>query len=100
MKNLSVLVISAALFAQAPRAGSIVKLDPALDAIVSTNAKVEVLKDDYFGISEGPVWIKEGQAEFLVFSDIGSNNIYKWTPEGKLSVYLEKTGWSGTDTAT
>jgi gluconolactonase len=76
------------------------KLDPALDQIVSPNAKVEVLKDDYFGISEGPVWVKEGQAEFLVFSDIGSNNIYKWTSEGKLSVYLEKTGWSGNDTAT
>jgi len=78
----------------------ITKLDPALDQIVSPNAKVEVLKDDYFGISEGPVWVKEGQAQFLVFSDIGSNNIYKWTPDGKLSIYLEKTGWSGTDTAT
>lgn len=107
MKNLRIFVIAASLMmtigfglllAQAPRGSSIVKLDPALDAIVSSNAKVEVLKDDYFGISEGPVWIKDGQSGYLIFSDIGSNNIYKWTPDGKLSVFLEKTGWSGTDT--
>ena len=76
------------------------RLDPALDQLVSPNAKMEVLKDDYFGISEGPVWVKDGQSQFLAFSDIGSNNIYKWTSDGKLSVYLEKTGWTGTDTAT
>jgi gluconolactonase len=86
------------LQAQSQRGNSIVKLDPALDAIVSANAKVEVLKDDYFGIAEGPVWIKQGQTGYLVFSDIGANNIYKWTPDGKLSVFIEKTGWTGTDT--
>jgi gluconolactonase len=86
--------------AQTPRPGSVVKLDAALDAIVSPNAKVEVIKDDYFGIAEGPIWIKEGQSGYLLFSDIGSNNIYKLTPDGKLSVAIEKTGWSGTDTAT
>src|SRR5688572_13960848 len=86
------------LAAQAQRESSIIKLDPALDSIVSASARVEVLKDDYFGIAEGPVWIKEGQSGYLLLSDIGSNNIYKWTPDGKLSVFLEKTGWSGTDT--
>jgi gluconolactonase len=86
------------LVAQTQRGSSIIKLDPALDSIVSSNARVEVLKDDYFGIAEGPVWIKEGQGGYLLLSDIGSNNIYKWTPDGKLSVFLEKTGWSGTDT--
>ena len=83
--------------AQTPAPGTIKKLDPGLDAIVRSNAKVEVLKGDYFGIAEGPLWMKDG---YLIFSDIGSNNIYKWTPDGKLSVYLEKTGWSGTDTST
>jgi gluconolactonase len=107
MKKLPLLAMSASLImtigfgllrAQAPRGSSIVKLDPALDAIVSANAKVEVLKDDYFGIAEGPVWIKDGQSGYLIFSDIGANNIYKRTPDGKLSVFLEKTGWTGTDT--
>ena len=88
------------LSAQTPGKSSILKLDPALDAIVSSNAKVDILKDDYFGIAEGPVWIKNGQSGYLLFSDIGSNNIYKWTPDGKLSVFLEKTGWTGTDTST
>jgi gluconolactonase len=104
MKRLSLFVLCMALQwtlvnAQTPAAGTVKKLDPGLDAIVRANAKVEVLKDDYFGIAEGPVWMKDGQSGYLIFSDIGSNNIYKWTPDGKLSVFLEKTGWSGTDTS-
>ena len=86
------------LRAQTQSGSSIIRLDSALDSIVSANAKVEVLKDDYFGLSEGPLWVQEGQTGYLLLSDIGSNNIYKWTPDGKLSVVLEKTGWSGTDT--
>jgi gluconolactonase len=85
--------------AQLPSGNWVVKLDAALDAIVAPTARVEVLKDDYFGLAEGPVWVREGQNGYLVFSDIGSNNIYKWTPDGKLSVLLERTGWSGTDTS-
>ena len=105
MKRLSLFVFCMAMqwtvvSAQTPTAGTIKKLDPGLDAIVRANAKVEVLKSDYFGIAEGPVWIKDGQSGYLIFSDIGSNNIYKWTSDGKLSVFLEKTGWSGTDTST
>jgi gluconolactonase len=105
MKRVSLFLLCVGMqwalaIAQTPAPGTIKKLDPALDAIVRPNAKVEVLKDDYFGIAEGPVWIKDGQSGYLIFSDIGSNNIYKRTPDGKLSVFLEKTGWSGTDTST
>jgi gluconolactonase len=105
MKRLSLFVFCMAMQstlagAQTPAAGTIKKLDSGLDAIVGANAKVEVLKGDYFGIAEGPVWMKDGKSGYLLFSDIGSNNIYKWTPDGKMSVFLEKTGWSGTDTST
>jgi gluconolactonase len=66
---------------------AIVKLDPALDAIVSGNAKLETVGDG-FGLTEGPVWVQDG-AGFLLFSDLIANVIYKWTPDGQLSAFLE-----------
>ena len=84
---------------QSPNGKSVEKLDPALDAIVSPNAKVEVLKADYFGNAEGPVWVKEGQSGHLLLTDVSANAIYKWTPDGKLSVFLERTGFNSTDTS-
>ena len=41
------------------------KLDPALDAIVPANATLEILKGDYFGNIEGPLWIQRGQTGYL-----------------------------------
>ena len=84
--------------AQAPNGSSIVKLDPALDAIISPNAKLEPLKTDYFGFVEGPVWVPQG-AGYLLFSDIAANTIYKWTPDGTLSTYMTKAGFTGTNTS-
>jgi gluconolactonase len=79
----------------AQRGRAVVRLDPALDEIVSADARLEMLKSDYFGLSEGPVWIQKGRTGYLLFSDIGANAIYKWTPEGTLSVFLDKSGYSG-----
>ena len=83
------------LAAQSPAMGTVVRLDPALDGIVSANARVDMLKTDYFGITEGPVWVPEGQSGYLLFADLGANAIYKWTPDNKLSVFLEKAGYTG-----
>lgn len=83
--------------AQTPTGRAIRRLDPALDAIVSTSAKLELLKGDYFGITEGPLWIQDGASGYLLFSDVGANVIYKWTPDGKLSVFLERSGYTGKD---
>src|ERR1051326_2329062 len=75
------------------------KLDPALDAIVSANAKLEILKGDYFGNIEGPLWMPQVPSGYLLFTDISANHIYKWTPDGKLSIFLDKTGYNATDTS-
>jgi gluconolactonase len=106
MKKTVLVVVATAVFvvgihAQSPdqRRTGILKVDPALDAIISSNAKIQILKEDYFGISEGPVWISDGSG-YLLFSDIGANAIYKWTPDGKLSVFLEKAGYVGNDLTT
>lgn len=92
------LVASAIAFpyAQTPNGASVVKLDPSLDGIISASAKLEPLKTDYFGFVEGPLWVPQG-AGYLLFSDIAANKIYKWTPDGNLSVFMEKAGFSGTN---
>jgi gluconolactonase len=75
---------------------SITKLDPALDAIVAPNAKLDLL-DDHFGLTEGPVWVPEGKSGYLLFVDMLSNVIWKMTPDKKVSVFLYSAGYSGKD---
>jgi gluconolactonase len=80
----------------------IVKMDPALDAIVPAGARVEMLKAEGFEGGEGPVWVQTGKTGYLLFSDIPGNRIYKWVPacfsypcpaDGMLSVFLEHAGY-------
>jgi gluconolactonase len=78
---------------------SVVRLDQTLDQVISPNARLEILKSDYFGISEGPVWVQGSNGGYLLFSDIGANVIYKWTSAGVMSVYLDKSGYTGDLTA-
>src|SRR6516164_4664071 len=74
----------------------VIRLDPALDALISPGAKIEKLADG-FGFTEGPVWVRSGGLPYLIFSDIPANVINKWTPDGKVSVFLEKSGFTGAD---
>jgi gluconolactonase len=74
---------------------AVLRLDAALDAIVSTDAHLEMLKSDYFGISEGPLWIQKGSDGYLLFSDIGANAIYKWTPQAGISIFRPNAGYTG-----
>lgn len=104
----ALLVVSvgfAVVSAQTPT-GDIVRLESTLDTIVSRNAKLEIIKGDqvqqpgnfyYFGFLEGPVWVQDGRDGYLLFSDIPANVVYKWMPDGKVSVFLEKSGFTGTD---
>ncbi|MEP7244288.1 MAG: SMP-30/gluconolactonase/LRE family protein [Gammaproteobacteria bacterium] len=75
---------------------SIIKVDPSLDSLISPNAKLEVI-GDRFGLTEGPVWMPEGKSGALLVSDLISNVIYKVTPGGDVSVFLDKAGYSGDD---
>jgi gluconolactonase len=73
----------------------VVRLDPALDAIVPVNPKVFKLAEG-FRFTEGPVWSKDG---FLLFSDPNANRIYKYAPDAGLSVFRERSGYDGSDIA-
>jgi gluconolactonase len=79
---------------QSPAARAVVRLDPALDALVSPDAKVELVKDG-FGFTEGPVWVQEGKEGYLLFTDMPGNVIWKLTPDGKASVHLSNVGYNG-----
>ena len=87
---------------QPPAGSNFFKFDPALDAILAPNAKLEMLKAEGFEGGEGPVWISEGKSGYLLFSDVPGNRIYKWRPacygagcptEGTLSVFQEHSGY-------
>ncbi len=72
--------------------GSIERLDPALDAIVDTNARAEIIAEG-FDWSEGPLWVESEQ--MLLFSDVPANTIYKWTEKNGAEVYLQPSGYTG-----
>jgi gluconolactonase len=72
--------------------GSIERFDKAMDAIISTNASVEIIAEG-FKWSEGPVWLEKQQT--LLFSDIPSNSIYKWTEAKGKELYLQPSGYTG-----
>lgn len=93
-----ILVLLSGVWLCAQDAGQIVKLDPALDAIVPTGARVEKVADG-FGFLEGPVWVHSTNPGYLLFSDIPANVIDKWSPGGKASVFLAKSGFTGKDTS-
>jgi gluconolactonase len=73
----------------------VVRLDPAIDAIVPRNPKVWKLAEG-FRFTEGPVWVPDGK--YLLFSDPNSNTIYRWR-EGALSVFRSPSGYAGADAA-
>src|SRR5579863_1428941 len=75
----------------------VARINPKLDDIVPYDSKVEKVAGD-FGFLEGPVWVHKGG--YLLFSDIPANVIYKYSLEdGKASVAIPNSGFSGTDSS-
>ncbi len=96
MKTLLPLAMLAAMHAQVIRTVpyNLVRLDPALDSILTADSPLEVL-GEHFGLTEGPVWAKDANGGYLLFSDCAANVIYKWQPSAPLSVFLERSGFTG-----
>jgi gluconolactonase len=95
---LAVLVTAASITAPAGAQDAkpvVVKKDAALDALIAPDAKLEKIAGG-FGFTEGALWVPKGKG-YLLFSEMPGNVIYKWTPDGKISVYMEKCGYQGVD---
>ena len=75
---------------------SMTKSDPALDGIISPDAKLVELARG-FGLTEGGLWIADGKSGYWIFAGLLDNVIYKVTPEKQVSVFMEKAGYTGTD---
>src|SRR5581483_10591225 len=58
--------------------GSIERIDPAFNALVPQDAKIEKVAGG-FGFTEGPLWRSSGE---LWFSDLFANAIRAVTPDG------------------
>lgn len=71
----------------------VIRLDPSFDRVIAPGAKLEKLAGG-FQFIEGPVWHPDG---YLLFSDPNANTIYRWSPEGAVSVFRTKSGYSGFD---
>lgn len=79
--------------ATTPARLDVTRLDPALDAIVPVSPVLEKLAGGFL-FTEGPVWAADG---YLLFSDPNANTIYRWSPEGQVSVFRTKSGYAGVD---
>jgi gluconolactonase len=82
----------------APTPFRLERLDPALDALISPDAQLRTVATG-FGFSDGPVWIRRKGDEpgYLLAVSIIGNAIYKITPTGEVSVFMDKAGYTGED---
>lgn len=71
--------------------GSIERADPSLDGLIEPSARVEILSQGYEW-SEGPVWVES--EKMLLFSDVPTNTVYKWTENDSIEVYLKPSGYT------
>lgn len=70
---------------------AIERLDPALELIIPVEAALEKVATG-FTWTEGPVWVPAG---YLLFADIPSNSIRKWTQGAGVSIFLQPSGYKG-----
>lgn len=83
------------VLADKPLDKPVVKVDPSFDALVSPDAKMEVIREGY-GFTEGVLWNEKGR--FLLVTDMPTNMIYKLSVDGKKqSVFLDHSGYTGPD---
>jgi gluconolactonase len=68
--------------------------DPAMDAIVPKDWKIEKLADG-FGWAEGPIWVKDGG--YLLFTDVPGNKMWKWSAKSGLEKFLDPSGAAAPD---
>ena len=72
--------------------GVIERYDSAINKIVSSDATAEIIAEG-FRWSEGPLWIEKHK--MLLFSDVPTNTVYKWTEAKGKEVYLKPSGYTG-----
>jgi len=87
---ISLVAVLYTVVTQAASTKSVIRLDAALDNLVSSEMSIETL---FTGSSrdafEGPTWVPNPRPAHLLFTNVPGDVIYKWTPDGKVSVFLD-----------
>jgi len=105
VKNSASYILASILAGQLATTGgtpfTIERLDPSLDEIIAPDTTIETL-GDRFALTEGALWVPDptdtgSDGGYLLFSENAGNVIYKWQRNKPLSVFLEKSGFTGTD---
>jgi gluconolactonase len=83
-----------------PTVGRLTTYDPAFHTVIAPDARIEKLAEG-FTWAEGPAWIagENGQAGYLLFTDVPENTLYRWSEREGHSVFLKPSGYAGTDTS-
>lgn len=85
---LPLLLLSACVTAPDPSFPTIGSIDDMARGILPANAQIEDLGGE-FAWSEGPVWIEDG---YLLFTDVPSNAIWKFSDTEGLSLWMLPAG--------
>ena len=75
--------------------GEIERLDPAINELIPADAELELLAEGLVW-AEGPVWVPDG--DFLLFSDIPPNSIYRWSETDGVQLFMRPSGYDGSRT--
>lgn len=75
-----------------PTMGKVIYEDAEFEKLLPKSSSVEVIASG-FTWSEGPVWNRAGN--YLLFSDVPQNKVYKWDQKSGLSVFLTPSGYTG-----
>lgn len=76
-----------------PASVSIVALDPRFERLVPKGTAVERIASGFTWV-EGPAW--DRRAKRLLFTDIPNNVVYAWNEGEGVRVFLQPSGYSGT----
>lgn len=73
-------------------ASAIEILDEEATEVLDPNASIQVLASG-FTWTEGPLWVEEGN--YLLFSDIPNNKVYKLDAQNDTSTFIQPSGYTG-----
>lgn len=80
-----------------PTLGRLTVFDDSFRDVVAPDARIEEIAEG-FTWAEGPAWVREG--DYLLFTDVPENTLYRWSERDGISVFLKPSGLAGPDPGT
>lgn len=72
----------------------LIRVDSRFEGLIAADARLEEIARG-FRLAEGPVWNRGGA--YLLFSDLAANAIYKWQAGAGIEMFLQPSGYSGSE---